>query len=75
LIPLPSKFWYVRALDQDGWDLRHKDYTGSSIARGGYVQSREVLCMLRGLVACSRGYKLRSREGAGPKSLGVVVSV
>jgi hypothetical protein len=37
-----------------------------------YVQFRRVLYMLTG--ACSRGYKLRSREGACPKSLTAVVS-
>jgi hypothetical protein len=38
----------------------------------------EALCPVKGSVlyaqgACSRRYKLRSREGAGPRSLEVVV--
>jgi hypothetical protein len=37
-----------------------------------YVQFEEVFYMPTG--ACSRGYKLRSREGGCPKSLDVVVS-
>jgi hypothetical protein len=38
-----------------------------------YVQFGRVFYMPTG--ACSRGYKLRSREGACPRSLSVVVSL
>jgi hypothetical protein len=37
-----------------------------------YVQFEEMFYMPTG--DCSRGYKLRSREGESPKSLDVVVS-
>jgi hypothetical protein len=65
MIPPASKFWYVRASDPDGWA------SGPGTAEGP-TSSLGKCSICRG--ACSRGYKLRSREGACPRSLSVVES-
>jgi hypothetical protein len=51
--------------------LRDRDYTSSG-TRVPYVQFGRVFYIPTS--ACSRGYKLRSREGVCPRSLSLVMS-